>query len=273
MSKLPSDIHGQVLPRLILRAYPTLGPVFYVDTWPFGPPILALTSADGANQITIAHSLPKFTMLRDDMKAMTGGMDLVTLEGQQWKTWRTVFNPGFSLNHLMTMVPHILEDVLVFCEILEQRAASGEIFSMDPLTTNLSLGIIGRLAMDVAFNSQRQQTSFTTALRSQKQPDDFLPQRWLVGKDDPLFNAEKGAWRSFEYGPRNCIGQELAMLELKLVLALTLRKFNVESAYDEYDKIQARKGPKTVDGDRAYQIVSGAAHPSDSFPCKVSMRT
>lgn len=104
-----------------------------------------------------------------------------------------------------------------------------------------------------------------------QQPDDFLPERWLVEKDDPLFPAAKGMWRAFEYGPRNCIGQELAMLEVKLVLALTLREFTIESAYDEWDKMKLPKGPKTVNGDRAYQILFGAAHPSDGFPCKVTM--
>lgn len=147
MSKLPSDVHGHVLPRQISKTYPTLGPVFYIDTWPFGPPILALTSADAANQATVAHSLPKFAMLREYMKPMTGGTDLTTLEGRQWKTWRTVFNPGFSVNYLMTMVPQMLKDVLVFCDILEQRAADGQIFSLDPLTINLNLDIIGRLAL------------------------------------------------------------------------------------------------------------------------------
>lgn len=54
------------------------------------------------------------------------------------------------------------------------------------------------------------------------QPNDFLPERWLVDKDDPLFPTAKGMWRAFEYGPRNCIGQELALLEIRLILALTV---------------------------------------------------
>ena len=105
------------------------------------------------------------------------------------------------------------------------------------------------------------------------QPDAFLPERWLAEKDDPsLFPpaAVKGAWRAFEHGPRNCIGQEMAMLEIKLVLVLTVREFRVESAYEEWDRMRLPRGPKTVEGDRAYQVLLGAAHANDGFPCKVS---
>lgn len=105
-----------------------------------------------------------------------------------------------------------------------------------------------------------------------KQPNDFLPERWLVGPDDPLYPV-KGAWRPFEYGPRNCIGQGLVMLELRVVLALTIREFDLEPMYDEWDKMHSVKGStKKVDGERAYQIEKGGAHPADRFPCRVSLR-
>lgn len=72
--------------------------------------------------------------------------------------------------------------------------------------------------------------------------DEFVPERWLdvdTGKQD--FNgeveAEKqnakadipvSAFRPFERGPRNCIGQELANIEAKVILACTLRRFDFE---------------------------------------------
>ena len=147
MSKLPSDVHGHVLPRQISKVYPKLGPVFYIDTWPFGPPMLVVTSAEGANQFTVAHSLPKFAALRQYVDPIAGGIDLITMEGREWKTWRAVFSPGFSSGHLMTMVPRMLKDVKSFCEILEQRAVRDEIFSLDPVAVNLNLDIIGRVAL------------------------------------------------------------------------------------------------------------------------------
>jgi len=74
-------------------AFPNLGPLFYIDTWPFGPQMLVATSPDSANQMAIAHSLPKFTALREYVKPTTGGVDLTTPEGHAWKTWRKIFEP------------------------------------------------------------------------------------------------------------------------------------------------------------------------------------
>ena len=104
------------------------------------------------------------------------------------------------------------------------------------------------------------------------EPERFLPERWLVEEGDRLY-PQKGAYRPFEFGPRNCIGQELAMLELKLVLIMTVREFEIKSAYEEWDRLNPSKGQKRVNGDRAYQILSGAAHPSDGLPCQVSLAT
>ena len=101
------------------------------------------------------------------------------------------------------------------------------------------------------------------------EPDKFLPERWLV-EGDHLY-PQKGSFRPFEFGPRNCIGQELAMLELRLLLIMTARDFEVESVYNEWDKLNPISGTKTVNGSRAYQVLSGAAHPSDGLPCRVSL--
>lgn len=105
-----------------------------------------------------------------------------------------------------------------------------------------------------------------------KQANEFLPERWLVARGDPLYPVN-GAWRPFEHGPRNCIGQGLVMMELKVVLALTMREFDVRDAYVEFDALRPRDGLMTVEGERAYQIEQGGAHPADRFPCRVSFRT
>jgi Cytochrome P450 len=104
-----------------------------------------------------------------------------------------------------------------------------------------------------------------------KDADAFLPERWLVGTEDPLYPI-KGGWRPFEFGPRNCVGQTLVTLNIRIVLVMTIRRFDVRDAYNEWDRLHPSKGIKRVNGERAYQISSGGAHPADGFPCKVSLR-
>ena len=101
-------------------------------------------------------------------------------------------------------------------------------------------------------------------------PNEFLPQRWLVEPGHELYPL-KGAFRPFENGPRNCIAQGLPMVKLRVVLSLILRQFDFQDAYEEADT-HSKRGLKTYRGERAYQIDSGAAHPADFFPCKVSIR-
>ena len=105
-------------------------------------------------------------------------------------------------------------------------------------------------------------------------PDEFLPERWLVGPEDELF-PKKEAWRAFEVGPRNCIAQGLVMMELKVVLALLARQFEVRDAYAEWDRLHPRKEwevERTYRGERAYQMEEAAAHPVEHYPCRVFFR-
>ena len=103
-------------------------------------------------------------------------------------------------------------------------------------------------------------------------PDDFIPERWLVRPGHELY-PQKGAWRAFEHGPRNCPAQDVVMVELSVVLAMVAREFDFKECYAEWVVLNTMKqGRKTYRGERAYQVEEGAAHPADGYPCRVSMR-
>ncbi|KAF5560789.1 sterigmatocystin biosynthesis protein [Fusarium phyllophilum] len=93
------------------------------------------------------------------------------------------------------------------------------------------------------------------------EPDKFIPERWL----DPV--VHKNAFRPFELGPRGCIGQELALTELRLLLAMTVRELEIVPAYKEKDEILL--------GYQAYQAQMPGeltAHPSKGMPVTVRLR-
>ena len=105
--------------------------------------------------------------------------------------------------------------------------------------------------------------------------DEFLPERWLANEGDELY-PKRGAWRPFEFGPRSCIGKELSMIELKLVVCLIARTFEISAIYEELDAMADGRGTvvkakkmRVVNGERAYQV--GMGEPSDYLPCRVKI--
>jgi hypothetical protein len=68
--------------------------------------------------------------------------------------------------------------------------------------------------------------------------NDFVPERWVGDSDTSSTPTEDdgsttgeskipiSAWRAFERGPRNCIGQELANMEARVILACIMRRYD-----------------------------------------------
>lgn len=113
-------------------------------------------------------------------------------------------------------------------------------------------------------------------------PKEFLPERFLAGPEDEL-HPDPAAWRPFEQGARNCVGQTLVWNELRVAVILTCRDLEVRDAYDDFDaKREGELGVvekmkralsgqpvRTVHGERAYQTDSGGLHPANGYPCYV----
>jgi cytochrome P450 len=67
--------------------------------------------------------------------------------------------------------------------------------------------------------------------RNWHRPRDFCPERWLpeASKDSqsPFYHDRREALKPFSYGPRDCIGRNLAFHEMRLILARLLWEFDV----------------------------------------------
>ena len=105
----------------------------------------------------------------------------------------------------------------------------------------------------------------------------FDPSRFLP---ENVSRLPENGWRPFERGPRNCIGQDLALLEARIILALVVRRFEFEAAYDSLDELKDdgsfyandegwRRGRQDLDGEKAYPILLGTAKPREGMPVRV----
>ncbi|KAJ0108224.1 hypothetical protein J7T55_000189 [Diaporthe amygdali] len=431
--------------------------LFLMDFWPVYPPLFTVFGPGPISQICNKYNLPKTAVSSRFMQPITGGPNLISMNGDEWKYWRSLFNPGFSTGAMLNNVPHIVDSVLVFREKLIQMVEKG-MFSLDELTTRLTMEIILKVTLynghvmnkyirqelerrfqetktahavgadgtqrkpksiksvttlaleaymaetpevdilhndklderfahyatcqirlflfagtdttstiivyiyhmlakhpewlrklrnehnevfgkdpDVAASALKENPSLLNnckltvafikevlriygpagTLRSglpgftvtdhqgNEQPmeyaganvlhqalhtnsrvwpraNEFLPERFLVGSEDEL-HADPAAYRPFEQGPRNCIGQTLVWNELRVVVILTCRDLEIRDAYDDFDaKMESEMGVvekmkrtlfgqpiKTVHGERAYQTDSGGLHPANGYPCYV----
>ncbi|KXJ96814.1 cytochrome P450 4d8 [Microdochium bolleyi] len=511
----PDDLHVSMFFLELLKNYQKSFPglanppsITYVDLWPLGDPICICLDPAVSPQFTQTKSIPKGTLVKYLLGPLTDERDLVCLEGDEWKLWRSRFNPGFSARNITALVPTILEETDVFVHQLEQLAGPdgswGEVFQLEKKAMNLTFDVIGRAALDVKFGEQtrpvpsafkeaffrqlslmvmgasittlvarwlpsyarekarnakimddylipyvqdrdafvkeqslEKDTSKTSekfiidlALRAlqkdgestqlvdrpdgqlmqtllsqlkvflfaghdttastiawgfhllsrnpdtlarlraehdsvfgataadvqstraqiasspqllnqlpytvaviketlrlqppasswrQGQPgffltapgsdlqyptdgfmvldsarsvqnnptawekaDEFVPERFLSHSDAVSHGVEireppAHGWRPFEQGPRNCIGQELAMVELKMVFVLVARQFDIECAWDKWDAVKGQEGTaetkKMYNGDRLYPYGESTAHCKDNMPAHVRLRT
>lgn len=148
--KIPRDGNGQWIFHHLQKEFPDIAGqgIVYLDPWPIGYPIVAVYNPEMMAQFTQETSLPKYwAMGQVEFKPFTNGEDLVNLEGAEWKAARSIFNPGFSIKNLLSLVPDMTDEVLVFRERLRKATVSGEIVRLEDYTTDVTVDVVGRAVL------------------------------------------------------------------------------------------------------------------------------
>jgi len=65
-------------------------------------------------------------------------------------------------------------------------------------------------------------------------PREFKPERWLIKKEQDL---EPFVFIPFSAGPRNCIGQHMAMIESKIIISEFIKKFKFNMSERDFDLV------------------------------------
>jgi cytochrome P450 len=162
---------------------------------------------------------------------------------------------------LLNKLPYtaaIMKEVLrMYPPIGSVRAGSPTLHLADPKVPGRRLPTDGFMLHDCTLAIHRHPDLWF-------KPDEFIPERWLESEGGKI---EKNTFRAFSLGPRNCIGQELAMTELKMLLVMTIRELDFELAYTKDDP--RILGSQTFQAQMPGELV---AHPSKGLPVRISLR-
>lgn len=122
--------------------------MFYIDLWPFASSYLIVNDPDAAMAVSSAKPpFPKAQHFKDMIDPIVGGPNMITANGAEWKLWRNVFNPAFSMANLMEQVPSIVDSARMFCQKLEERAQKGTVLPLEDIATRLTMDIIIKVVM------------------------------------------------------------------------------------------------------------------------------
>ncbi|KJZ79057.1 hypothetical protein HIM_01830 [Hirsutella minnesotensis 3608] len=69
------------------------------------------------------------------------------------------------------------------------------------------------------------------------EPNTFLPQRWLPSThelyEERFAGDNRSVFKPFSYGPRDCVGKNLAYSEMRLIISLFFLRFDLELPFDQ----------------------------------------
>ncbi|OIW22527.1 cytochrome P450 [Coniochaeta ligniaria NRRL 30616] len=151
---------GQHFDDTALDIYESLGrpPVFVVDLRPVSYAILVVANHEVAEQISRVSPLFPWSVTKSPTNhandQLVGKDSMNVKEGEDWKALRKRFSLGFAHQHLMTLLPLIMDKTWQFMKHLDSYARTGEDFPLGVLLTNLTFDIIGVVSLDVDFGAQ-----------------------------------------------------------------------------------------------------------------------
>jgi cytochrome P450 len=216
-------------------------------------PILAgsLTVAQAvAAQLVQAQNLTKHSVLAKFTGHLTGKLSLLTSEGALWRKTRSIFNPGFAQQHLMTLVPRMIDDALHFRQNLEQASSSGEMFFLENFAAMFAFDVMGHIVLDHDLECQLGPNELVESFRKLVE---WTPEATDV---NPFTNLNPTRYAMYFYYRRKMDNYLGRILDARYAHRSTLdreslrgkRKPGIDLALDEYVRQQQEEGEKVVRG-------------------------
>ena len=162
------------------------------------------TLLSGATYLLLTHR-PKYDLLINEIRSAFHSEEEIKLD---------------SINNLDYLEAVLTESLRLYPPVAgtlpRQVPPGGETISGGYVPAGTSVGVNH-------FSCYRNPQNFHHA-------GDFLPERWLPGSRDkaPFDKDNQACLQPFSYGPRNCLGKNLAKAELRLIMVKLLWNFDLE---------------------------------------------
>lgn len=192
LDRLPSDVNVYyAMHDLVLKQHANTG-IFLMDLWPVYDPVLMTFSPEISMQVANKYNLQKPHDSVNIFTPIVGGQSLISMNDDEWKLWRSLFNPGFSTSHMLDLVPHIVHSVEIFSSLLQERAEQRQLFSLSEMTMRLTMEIITKVTLDMNLNNQRNEHPYAKALNTIIAWHSFWDPRVLLNPLRPIVQARAG---------------------------------------------------------------------------------
>ncbi|KAH7355884.1 cytochrome P450 [Pyrenochaeta sp. MPI-SDFR-AT-0127] len=131
----------------------------FFDTRPAQHPLALITSHELAEQVTRAtktqqYSVTKSPTIQEGFGQLVGKFSLLSENGESWKGLRKTFNPGFAPQHLLSLLPVVVDKTYTFMEKLDLVARSGIATEIESYCTNVTFDIIGEVVTNIDCKAQ-----------------------------------------------------------------------------------------------------------------------
>ena len=146
LSQLPKGAQQSYCFGLLGREFKENG-LFYIDLWPFSSPMICVFTPELAEQVCHEFDLDKPDSLLEFFRPITGGLSLFMMNGDQHKSSRALFTPGFSSNMIMKHTAHIVDEAEIYAGILRDHAQKSDIFLLDDVTCWYLMDVIGTVTL------------------------------------------------------------------------------------------------------------------------------
>ena len=149
IGKLPRSAHYQNALGDIAREHFSKEGLFYLDLWPVSGLFLVVVSPNVAAQM---HANPAMSMQRPSLlprffKPICGGPNMFDLPEKEWRPWRAIFSKGFSADHVLSLVPGMVDETTVYCSTLRTLALKKTMFYLDTTTLRFTIDVIGKTVL------------------------------------------------------------------------------------------------------------------------------